>query len=113
VIFDRSGLASAFGDAINRVVNAGSKENHAVAVPSAAAAIGSIAENLYHAAGSVDLLQFAVGEEAEEFAVGRPEGKVSAFGAGEKLRLRGIERANEEEALAFSFSDEGNACAIG
>src|SRR5580700_1563192 len=77
---DGHGLTAAIGDAEDHVVDAGSKQDDAVTVPTASAAVGSVAEALHDATGSLHLFQFAAGEEADELAVRRPEGIVSAFG---------------------------------
>src|SRR5262245_53451107 len=50
------------------------KENHPVAVPGATSRDRRIAERFYCGACHLDLLELGVGEEADETAVGRPEG---------------------------------------
>src|SRR5579872_6998895 len=78
---NRRSLAATVGHAINHVMNSWRKQDDAVAVPSAAASKGSIAEILHDSAHGVDLLQLAIREEPNESAVGRPEGIGSVVGA--------------------------------
>ena len=75
--------AAAIGDGCEWAGNSGSEDDGSAVIPGAAAAVGGIAESLRGAAGGENFLELAIGKEAEVFAIGRPEGKDGAFGAGE------------------------------
>src|SRR5262249_57672796 len=74
------GFSAAGGGAVKGGSIARREDDHAVAVPGAAAADRSLADRLGHPARGIDLLQFPIGEEADEPAVRRPEGKRRALG---------------------------------
>src|SRR6201993_1964703 len=56
-------------------------DDDVVLAPSSSSWIGRLGENGDRTACSRNFLQVAVGEEANEFSVGRPKGKNSALGA--------------------------------
>src|SRR5262249_42913833 len=56
-----------------------SKDDRAVAVPCAAAALWSVSENLHRSTVNIDPLQFSFREETNGLAIRRPEGKRSAI----------------------------------
>ena len=66
------------GDLLKRAAGRRSEHDHALAAPAAAEAIGRIADGDRRAAADRCLLQFAVGEESQPFAVRREEWAHSA-----------------------------------
>src|SRR5208282_3941119 len=70
---------ASIGNAIEWAGNSRGKENNALVVPGAAAAIRSVAQRLHRPARGFNFSQLAGGEEAQVFRVWRPEGKHSSF----------------------------------
>ena len=89
VRLDGDGGRSARGrDALDRIVARAVEEDHALRAPGPVGARRRVADLLRRPARDVDLLELAVREEAEEPAVGRPEGARRSLRAGERLRRR-------------------------
>src|SRR5262245_18595808 len=90
------------------------KENPPSAAPRAAEIEPQdLAERLNRPAGALDLFQLAIGEKADEAAVGRPEGEDRALCSGERPGLGGIERAHPELHIAAGGRGESQETAIG
>src|SRR6185503_6089160 len=70
------------------------EQNSAVAGPGTAHWAVRVAQGQRRPAGDVDLLQLALGKEADEPAVGRPERKHSTFSTWKHLRFSRVERPN-------------------
>ena len=83
-------------DSGHRGVSLTGEHDDAVRVPGTAAAGSCCTEHLRHPAGRINLLEFATREKRNEPAVGRPERIRRALGAGERLCLYAIKRANPE-----------------
>src|SRR5262245_37829778 len=89
-----------------------SKENHPVSAPDAAERSRRIAKGLYRPACDLDLHEPAVGEEADEAAVGRPEGHQRVLRAGERPGFTRIESAHPQLDQAAGGRREGQMTAI-
>ena len=70
------------------------------------------AERYYRPASELDLLKPTVGKEADEAAVGRPEGEPRALRSGERPGFGRIERAHPKLHVAAGGSREGQMTAI-
>jgi len=93
-------------------MNTGRKQNHAVAVPTAAPPVRSVTEGLDHSARGFHLFHLSAREESDELAVGRPEWIISTLSSGQQLRRRRMQRTHPQKLLALPFSDESNAAAV-
>src|SRR5437667_9424946 len=89
------------------------EDDDAIAFPGPAPATGSVAKRLRRPAGSFDLLELVVGEECDEAAVRRPEGRtVSAIGVSQRLGGLRVQRAHPEPALAGFGRGKSQAAAV-
>src|SRR5215468_9443094 len=69
----------------------GREDDHVVAIPRSSTAIGRIANRQRRATGSVDLFEFALSEESDAMAVGRPEWEHRVLGARHRLGRKRIQ----------------------
>src|SRR5207248_1221405 len=74
----------------------GYEENHAFRVPGAAAENRSIADHRSGTTVRIDSPELAAREKPEAGTVWRPEGCGSPFGAGQRSRVRRIERVQPD-----------------
>ena len=114
---DGRGCASSGGNTIENIAKAaaGSEEDDAVCVPSAATAGRGVAQSERGAAGEIEFLEFAAGEETEGFSVGGPEGEAGAVGIGERTDFAGTNFVKPELDSFFgvAFSGDGDGVPIG
>ena len=105
----RHGCPAGGGHAVDRFPRAQRKENHAVRVPGSSQPRKGFAQHQGGATGGVDLVQLSIGEEAQEPAVGRPEGMRRRLGPRERPGGEGVERPHPELFRAlFVRRDEGH-----
>ena len=88
------------------------KHDGAVAVPGPAYSGARVAQGHRRPAGDVDLLQLALGKEADEPAVGRPERKAPTFRPWKHLRFYRVERPDRQRGSASGVDTKGDALAI-
>ena len=111
---DRYGGPARRRHAEDRIGRGGREEDRPVAGPRASAARCRRAEHLGRAAVRVDLPELPAGEEAEEAAVGRPEGERRVLGPRERLGREGVERPDPEHRSAVAGpGDERDPAPVG
>src|SRR5256714_8772485 len=95
-----SDCAAAGCNAIERAVVITSKNNYAIAIPSAAPSIWRVAECLRRTAGRVDFLQFGLREVSDEAAIGRPERIRGILSTSQWLGRKRSQRPNPKQLFS-------------
>ena len=97
-LHERHRRASGRGDALDRIVRPAVEEDHASGAPAFRRSPSARRRSSARAAGHLDLLELPLGDEAEEPAVGRPEGPRRPLRPRERLRRQRIQRRGPRSA---------------
>src|SRR5690349_953104 len=108
------GNAAGRRDSLDRGSAAGRrKHDHVVAAPRSATSLGCIAKRLDRTTAGSNLLTFALREESEVAAIGRPEGVRGILRTQYRLCLKCVQRPQPELTLSVDRRRNSDQAAVG